>query len=377
METMKRKSPQEQEEGTQPATPAAYAHVDTSEGRIRYTVGGSGPPLILLHGIARSLDDWTETRTELEPRFTVYAIDLPGFGGSDRRTAPVDLIGFAHSVLAFLDALDVRDQVRIVGNSLGGAIALQTVALAPERFAALVLVDSAGFGSEVAAGLRALALPGVWRLLLRPSRRLAELQVRGIFHDPAMVTEQRIDLAYELASRAGAAEAMLETARSLGDIRGVGPAWRKQLLDEVRELDIPVLLLWGENDRVLPVRHLDAAREVFPEARTHLFPSTGHMPQIERPAEFGEVVAAFFDEVGRVEPPERLTAMRRLRGWLGRAAHVARATADQAPTASEPAGPEPAVRVPAVPVPAVPDGPLPVRDVAGSPRRRRRRAGEG
>ncbi len=253
--------------------------------------------MLLLHGIARSLEDWVEARVELEPRYTVYSLDLPGFGGSDRLSGPTDLAAFGRSVLEFLDVLGVTEPVRIVGNSLGGAVALQTVGLAPERFSALILVDSAGFGSELAAELRALALPGINRLLLRPSRRAAELQVRGIFHDPSLVTPSRVDLAYALASRAGSAEVLLEIGRSLGGLRGVRPEWRRQLLDQLRELDVPVLLIWGENDRVLPARHLDAARQVFPAARTHLFPATGHMPQIERPAEFGEVVIGFLDEV--------------------------------------------------------------------------------
>ena len=121
--------------------------------------------------------------------------------------------------------------------------------------------------------------------------------MRGLFHDPALVTPSRVDLAYALASRAGSAEVLLEIGRSIGTLRGVRPEWRRQLLDQLRELDIPVLLIWGENDRVLPARHLDAAREVFPAARSHLFAATGHMPQIERPAEFGEVVIDFLDEV--------------------------------------------------------------------------------
>jgi pimeloyl-ACP methyl ester carboxylesterase len=285
--------------GSHPTVPgAAEVRTILVDGRrVRYAVGGRGRPLLLLHGIARSLEDWNEARVDLETRHTVYAIDLPGFGGSERLDGTSELPAFGRSVLSFLDAVDVREPVRIVGNSLGGAVALQAVALAPDRFAALVLVDSAGFGSEVAAELRALALPGVSRLLARPSRRLARRQVQGIFHDPAQVTEERIELAYELAARAGSAEVLLEVGRSLGNLRGVRPEWRRNLLDQVRELDIPVLLLWGENDRVLPVRHLRAAHQAFPAARSHVFPATGHMPQIERPAEFGEILTGFFEGV--------------------------------------------------------------------------------
>jgi len=285
--------------GSNPTAPRAadVRSIFVDGRRVRYAVGGSGPPLLLLHGIARSLEDWNDARVDLETRHTVYAIDLAGFGGSYPLAGTSDLPALGRSVLAFLDAVDVREPVRIVGNSLGGAVALQAVALSPERFAALVLVDSAGFGSEVAAGLRALALPGVGRLLLRPNRSLARRHVQGIFHDPAQVTEERIQLAYELASRVGSAEVLLEVGRSLGNLRGIRPEWRRDLLDQVRKLDIPVLLLWGENDRVLPIAHLEAAHEAFPAASTHVFPATGHMPQMERPAEFSEVVIGFLEGV--------------------------------------------------------------------------------
>ncbi|MGW6392544.1 alpha/beta fold hydrolase [Streptomyces sp. NPDC055103] len=94
-----------------------------------------------------------------------------------------------------------------------------------------------------------------------------------------------------LASRPGGAEAMLEI---LGSLRGVHEPWRRELLTEVAAMDLPLLVVWGDHDRILPARHLDAARAAFPKARTHLFTATGHMPQIERAEDFADLARDFW-----------------------------------------------------------------------------------
>ncbi|MBC7723261.1 MAG: alpha/beta fold hydrolase [Burkholderiaceae bacterium] len=280
---------------TDPRSAPQLLRVDGRD--IRYDVEGTGEPVLLLHGIGRSLDDWNLVRDTLAERHTVYRVDLPGFGGSERLPARTDLAGLAAAVIAFLDAVEEVRRIRVVGNSLGGAVAMQIAATRPERVAALVLVNSAGFGREVTPVLRLIAVPGVGRRLLMPSRESARRETRGIFHDRAQVTEERVQLAYDLARRPHGTDVMLETVHALGTWRGIRPRWRRELLDIVRAHRIPTLLIWGENDLVLPAAHLAAAKAVFPEARSHLFAATGHMPQLERPDEFLEVVGEFLDTI--------------------------------------------------------------------------------
>ncbi|MCI4066542.1 alpha/beta fold hydrolase [Micromonospora sp. R77] len=162
------------------------------------------------------------------------------------------------------------------------------------RAASLVLVNSAGFGREVTVALRLLAVRPLGRLLLRPHPVVARRTELAIFRDPAYATEERIATALAVARQPHAARVMLELVRDLGTWRGVRPQWREELLAAVAALDLPTLVVWGDRDLILPAGHLAAARARLPEARTHLFPDTGHMPQIERAPEFHALVTAFW-----------------------------------------------------------------------------------
>ncbi|WP_210509156.1 alpha/beta fold hydrolase [Naasia sp. SYSU D00057] len=264
---------------------------------VRYRETGSGDPVLLVHGIGRSLEDWTEQHELLPDGRRVISVDLPGFGWSDKLPGTTTLERLGGWLADFLDELGVTDPVHLVGNSLGGAVAMTFAATHPERVRDLVLVNSAGFGREVTLALRLLAVRPLTRVLLTPSRRGAARSLRGIFHSSDFLTEERIRHAYELQRRPRGA--MLEAARDLGTIRGVREEWRADLLARVGRLDLPVLVVWGENDLILPALHLEAARAALPSAQTHLFEETGHMPQIERAAEFAELVTGFWRETAR------------------------------------------------------------------------------
>lgn len=283
-----------------PIAPApATSGIEVRGRHVRYRAGGSGPPVLLLHGIGRSLEDWSEQHDLLEDRFHVVSLDLAGSGWSDPLPEPATLPGLARFVEEFLDAAGIEGPVHLAGNSLGGAVAMQVAVQAPHRVASLALVNSAGFGREVSLGLRLLAIRPLGRLLLRPSRASARQVERSLFHDPAFATEARVEHAWGLAQRPHAARVLLETARGLGTIRGSRPEWRERLVRAVAELGIPVLAVWGDRDRILPARHLDAVAAHLPRARTHLFTGTGHMPQIERAEAFSSLASGFWAETRR------------------------------------------------------------------------------
>lgn len=243
----------------------------------------SGTPVVVLHGIGRSLRDWDEFH-DLLPDRVVYGIDLAGHGGTDPLPHRHGLVPLAAHVVATLDALGI-ERCHLVGNSLGGAVAMEVTARAPERVVDLVLLDSAGFGRTVTAGFRVLALPGMQRLILRPHPRRSRLSERGLFHDRSLASEERIARNLALAGRDHARQVMAETALDLGTIRGVAPQWRADLLRRLRERPRPTLVVWGERDLVLPAKHLRSVADALPHARTRLLPDTGHLPQVERPVE--------------------------------------------------------------------------------------------
>ncbi|MFC4016959.1 alpha/beta fold hydrolase [Micromonospora sp. GCM10011542] len=276
------------------SAPPGRRHVTVGGRRVHHRVDGDGPPVLLLHGIGRTLRDFTELHDRLADRFRVHSVDLPGYGGSLPMAAPHTLPALGDFVGHYLDAVGVDAPVHLVGNSLGGAIAMRYAARAPHRVASLALVNSAGFGREVTIALRLLTLRPLGRLMLRPSRARARRVERALFHDPAYVTAERITHALAVARQPHAARVMLETARNLGTFRGVAAGWREDLLAEVARLELPTLIVWGDRDLILPAVHLDAARARLPRARTHLFRDCGHLPQVERVEEFDRLLRDFW-----------------------------------------------------------------------------------
>jgi cation diffusion facilitator CzcD-associated flavoprotein CzcO/pimeloyl-ACP methyl ester carboxylesterase len=261
--------------------------------RIRYRVTGNGPALLLLHGIGQSLDDWDEQHDRLSQRHTVLSLDLPGFGYSERLPGRATLERLASVLPAFLDTLGMPGAIPVVGNSLGGAVAMRLASDHPDRVSALVLVDSAGFGSEVALALRLLTVRGLGELLALPRLGTARATVRAVFHDREHATEARVARSFRLSQRAGHARTTLDVARDLGTPRGIRPGWRKTLVAAIAAHDRPVLVAWGDHDRILPFSHYSAARRTLPGATGRVFADAGHMPQIESPDEFAATVEDF------------------------------------------------------------------------------------
>jgi 2-hydroxymuconate-semialdehyde hydrolase len=268
-------------------------YVEVRSARVRCHESGDpdAPPVVLLHGIGRSLEDWDAQHPLLGTDHRVISIDLPGFGLSQRLPEPTTLASLSDGVWAALDALGETRPVHLLGNSLGGAVSMQMLVDDPARVRTLTLVNSAGFGKEVTIALRMLAIPGLGRRLLNRIDKVSAPRLeRSVFADRAMVTPERIAMAIKLSRQPDFAAVYLEVARALGGFRGIAPRWRSELLPRVAGHAKPTLLVWGEHDRILPSAHLAAAREAFPHAEWHLFPRTGHMPQIERPEEFAKLV---------------------------------------------------------------------------------------
>ncbi|MGN7200450.1 alpha/beta fold hydrolase [Arthrobacter sp. SAFR-044] len=288
----------------QPAAPArdplalqGTGHVTVAGTRLRYRKTGSGDPVLLLHGIGQSLEDWNEQHERLSDRHTVYSIDLPGFAYSERLPGTTTLAKLAGILPAFLDAVGVSGPLPVMGNSLGGAVAMKLAADHPDRVSALVLANSAGFGKEVALVLRLLAVRPLAALLLRPDEKASRRTVQSLFYDKTLVTDDRIGHALALSQREAHRRTLLDVARDLGTISGVRAEWRTALIEALGKSNVPALVMWGDHDHILPFSHLEAAAAALPLAESHVFAKTGHMPQIERPDEFAAVVEDFLTRV--------------------------------------------------------------------------------
>jgi pimeloyl-ACP methyl ester carboxylesterase len=253
------------------------------------------PPILLLHGIGRSLDDW---ETQIAPLrgagYRVIAPDLPGSGYSERLPESTTLAGLAQGVLDAVDAIGETGRLHVMGHSLGGAVALQVLALDPDRVATMSLVSSAGFASPLHPMLRLLSTPVVGALAARHTTRAsARMTERQIYVDRSFATDERIDRAVALAQHPDNGAVTHEIARSLATIRGVRQQWRDDLMRTVSEHRRPTLVVWGDHDRFLPGRQMDAARRLLPHARFRLFRAVGHAPQVEAAEKFAELTLDF------------------------------------------------------------------------------------
>jgi pimeloyl-ACP methyl ester carboxylesterase len=261
--------------------------------RVRVEGNTAEPPVLLLHGLGRSLEDWVPQHDRLAGYRTI-ALDMPGFGFSDRPSGSITLPVFAQGVLDTLNVLGERRPLHVMGNSLGGAVALQLLVLEPQRVATLVLVNSAGFGRKIHPLIRLMAVPVIGGLATRVTTRASARMIeRTIFADPSLVTNERIDHALEIARQSDTGAVVHETARLLGTSRGIRQEWRKKLITEASNHQRPTLIVWGDRDRILPAHQLEAACQLLPHAQHHLFAGTGHMPQIESADEFAELALDF------------------------------------------------------------------------------------
>lgn len=281
--------------------------------RVRISGPTDGAPILLIHGIARSLEDWTESHDLLAETHRVISTDLPGFGYSRKGRERPGLPAFARAMVGLLDAAVVTEPVHVMGNSLGGGVAMTLAVDHPGRVASLTLVNSIGFGSEVNISALPMtygalaALPGLRDYFGPKAREAGAETIRDLFFDRSLATPAQFKHAGLLAKQRDFRATFLGTAATLGaPVVGVKSGWRRDLLARVGSSGIPVLVVWGDDDRILPPHHLEAAAAALPRARTHLFVDAGHMPQVEKAEEFASLAGAFVDEVEEAAALERL-----------------------------------------------------------------------
>lgn len=254
------------------------------------------PALLLVHGMAGSSATWRAIAPLLAGTHTVIAPDLMGHGASAKPRHDYSLGAFASGLRDLLLALGI-ERATVVGQSLGGGIAMQFAYQHPERCERLVLVDSGGLGPEVSLILRALTLPGTEYLMpvLFPSfvrdagdairRRLVGFGVRA----PHVEEEWR---GYSSLTDPATRQAFIRTLRSVIDLSGQTVSAHDRLY--LAEL-VPTLIVWGERDRIIPVSHGHAAHEAMPGSELEIFERSGHFPHVEEPQRFVAVLESFLD----------------------------------------------------------------------------------
>jgi len=292
---------------TKRATPSDLGEISfetvTLHGRESgYLVGGEGPVLLLIHGMAGTCENWRSVLEPLARHNTVIAPDLPGHGLSAGGPGDYSLGNLAAGLRDLLLVLG-HERATLVGHSLGGGIAMQFSYQFPELVERLVLVSSGGLGLEVSPVLRAAALPGADLFIAATAatgQKLGGAIGNGLSKLGMKPAADVAEVARGYGSLAEPArrKAFLATLRSVVDTEGqrVSAADRFYLAESV-----PVLIVWGARDPIIPVRHGEDAHRALPGSKLEVFDGVGHLPQIEQPGHF---IAVLEDFLAETEPAQ-------------------------------------------------------------------------
>ena len=261
-------------EGVRPQT------IEVAGRRLRYLeLGqGGGVPVLLVHGFGADLNTWMFTQPALAATRRVVALDLPGHGGSAKDVGAGDSEGLADAVEGALGALGI-ERVHLAGHSMGGAVAALAALRRPGRVASLTLIASAGLGPEINASF----IDG----FVRASRRREATEALGLLvDDPALVSRTMVEdvLRYKRLDGVSAALAKIAEAWFAGGRQSL------DLTGRIAMLAMPVQLVWGRNDRVIPVAHAEALAGRLP---VHILDAAGHLPHMEKAAEVNRLIGQF------------------------------------------------------------------------------------
>ena len=274
--------------------PVERRDVDAGGLRLHYLACGAGEPLVLLHGRGNAAALFAPILRQLGERRRILALDMPGWGLSDKPPftghTPEDALRYwMDAVLAFLDSQSLA-QADILGHSLGGMTALGIALEYPDRIGRLALVDPAGLGRRIQLDVRLYFALGPEKLHRRFGKRFTRFVMR---QGQAMADPAQFDFAHALLTQ----EAVIPSgARAFSHIVNLGGV-RLDFVDRLSELEMPVLMLWGDHDQVIPYENGLAAMRLLRDGTLVALSRCGHSPYAERPDDFASVLLAWLDNL--------------------------------------------------------------------------------
>ena len=241
---------------------------------VHYLEAGQGPVLVLVHGLGSSAEVWRDSMRRLARGYRVVALDLPGYGKSDKPRSDYSIEYHAAALNDFIDALGAG-KVALVGNSMGGWVSAITALNHPEKVSHLILVDSAGLRRDAAAST----------INLNPATK-EEMRtlLLSLFADKSFVTEKLVNDQWEYRKDIRyTVKATLESFKS-----------KQPLLDDrLKNIKVPTLIIWGREDTLTPFAYAERFAKGIPGSKLVVIDNTGHIPQVEKPEAFYRAVKGF------------------------------------------------------------------------------------
>jgi pimeloyl-ACP methyl ester carboxylesterase len=260
---------------------------------------GDGTPVVLVHGLANSIEIWDRVLPRLAKRHRVIAFDLPGFGEASRPDAAYDGPFFAAQIEALLDRLGI-ERAHLVGSSLGASAIVHFSGIALDRIDKAVLAAPGGFGRRTHWLMRIPSLPFLGWWLGRPTPLNNRTSLRLALHDPRNATRELIALANRYAAMPGSHVSFVRTLREGVGLFGCRNRGEVERL--ARAFDRPTLVLWGKQDRVFPTEQAQRAAALLPRSELRLIDDCGHYPQWEQPDAFSAAIERFLGSGAPREP---------------------------------------------------------------------------
>ncbi|MBK5233749.1 MAG: alpha/beta fold hydrolase [Thermoleophilia bacterium] len=264
---------------------------ELGETEVHYAELGEGPPIFFVHGLGGSWRNWLENIPAAAKNHRVVALDLPGFGTSPMPTEPISIRAYGDLIVAFADQIGLGPDTALVGHSMGGFISTEAVIEAPERFSSLTLVAAAGITfanfpqtrKQITKIAIQMTLPIASSQLERymGRKRLRSASFKGLIAHPSMIGRE---ILWELGTYGVKAPGMLQAAYALA-----GYDTRHRLA----EITLPTLVIWGEQDRLVPVSAAHSYDRRIPHSELELIDDAGHMVQMERAGRFNRILEDF------------------------------------------------------------------------------------
>ncbi|MCH7737841.1 MAG: alpha/beta fold hydrolase [Chloroflexi bacterium] len=262
--------------------------------KIRYVEAGDGPVVMLLHGLADSLLSWYCNIDFLaDAGYRVIAPDLPGCGESDKPShLDYDPVSAAEFVYDFTQEMGI-DRLSLVGSSAGGLVAGLFSLEHPDMVEKMALVGSGGFGRRVSWLLRAISVPLLGDLMYQPWLNRKMGVTKRLFYRTPAILEELLPEMDRLKELPGARAVVLRSIRSSITLRGLRK--REYIIDRLKGSEVPLMTVWGAEDRIIPVAHAEDVRRELPGSLVHIIPECGHWPQMEQPGQFNALLTDFLN----------------------------------------------------------------------------------